>query len=230
MKPQTPTQPTVEPKGEAWDLTKAIAYTENGGKPDIKNTKAGKTGETKSVFQFEPATWSNYSKQVFGKVVPETPDAETYVVQQKVTNWLKQGNTPQQILSMWNAGVGEPNAYTGKFSDGSPSVGTNEKYGVEYNVPEYVDKGMNYLKQFSDSNEPQPNTPTGTTQTSTPPVAQITPAPKTPTSPVAQTPPQGNSGGALSNILAMIKGASAKPSGTQSGLLSSANPAPQQTA
>lgn len=128
-------------------IVKALGYTENGGKPTV--SKKGKTGELKSIFQFEPGTWANYSKQVFGKEVPLTPDTETHVVQQKVSKWLQSGYTPSQIASMWNAGIGEPDAYTGKFSDGTSSTGVNKKYGVAYNVPEYVDKFNNYLKEFS---------------------------------------------------------------------------------
>lgn len=129
-------------------ITKALAYTENGGKPDIKSPKAGKTGEMASIFQLEPDTWKNYSTQVLGQVVPLTPDVETYVVQKKIGQWLQQGYLPKQIASMWNAGVGEPDSYSGKFSDGTSSIGVNKKYGVKYDVPSYVDKFTGYLDEF----------------------------------------------------------------------------------
>jgi hypothetical protein len=133
-------------------ITKAIAYTENGGKPDLKNPKKGKTGETASIFQFEPATWKNDAQQVLGNPdAPLTPENETTVVDTKVKQWLQKGYTPQQIFSMWNAGVGEPDAYTGKFSDGTSSSGVNPKYGVAYSVPKYVDTAMSYLKEFNPS-------------------------------------------------------------------------------
>ncbi len=131
------------------NITKAIGYTENGGKPNLKNLKAGKTGEMRSIFQFTPDTWKNYSTEVFGKVVPLDPDAETYVTKQKVSSWLKKGYKPEQILSIWNAGQGEPDAYSGKFSTGKPSKGVNKKYGVAFDVPGYVKKGMGYLNKFS---------------------------------------------------------------------------------
>lgn len=138
-------------------ITKALAYTENNGAPDISNLNAGKTGELKSIFQFEPDTWKNYSEQAFGKIVPMTPDAETSVVLKKVSNWydqdIKEGYSPEEsakrIASRWNAGAGEPDAYTGKFSDGSPSTGINKKYGIKYSVPEYADKFDKYFKEFS---------------------------------------------------------------------------------
>lgn len=130
----------------AYAITKALAYTENGGKPT--NPQAGKTGELKSIFQFTPGTWKNYSTQTLGKEVPITPDNETHVVVSKVSKWLEQGYTAKQIASMWNAGEGEPDAYTGKFSNGYSSIGVNHKYGVGYNVPRYADTLSNYAKQF----------------------------------------------------------------------------------
>lgn len=144
-------------------ITKALGYTENGGKPNLNNLKAGKTGEMKSLFQFTPATWKNYSQQVFGKDVPISADAETYVVQQKVGKWVdklsqegySQDKIVPMIASMWNAGAGEPDAYTGKFSDGSPSSGVNAKYGVKYDVPSYAKKVTKYTDQFLTQNDPQ---------------------------------------------------------------------------
>jgi hypothetical protein len=35
-------------------ITKAIATQENGGKIDLDNSKAGGSGEMKSIFQFTP--------------------------------------------------------------------------------------------------------------------------------------------------------------------------------
>ncbi len=142
-------------------ITKGLAYTENGGVPDINNPVAGKTGETKSVFQFEPETWKAYSHQIFGKDVPMNADTEAYVVHQKVSKWVddgfKEGLPPEiiakQVASRWNAGPGEANAYTGKFSDGSPSVGINHKYGVKYDVPSYADKVAKYTHEFSQSGQ-----------------------------------------------------------------------------
>jgi len=130
-------------------LAKGLAYTENGGKVDLANTKAGKTGEMKSIYQFTPPTWKNYAQQVFGDPnTPMTNDNETYVVLHKVNGWLKEGYTPEQIASMWNAGTGEPNAYTGKFSNGTSSKGINKKYGVAFDVPTYAKKVTKYTNQF----------------------------------------------------------------------------------
>lgn len=138
----------------AESITKAIGYVENGGKPNHEHLKAGKTGELPSVFQFTPDTWKNYSHEIFGKEVPISPDAETHVVLSKVSKWLEKGYKPEEIFSIWNAGVGEPEAYGGTFSDGSPSVGTNKKYGVKFDVPGYVKKAKSYMDN-GDENNPQ---------------------------------------------------------------------------
>lgn len=130
-------------------ITKALGYTENGGKPNLENLSAGRTGEMKSIFQFTPDTWKNYAGQVFGDPnTPLTPDHETHVVKTKVAGWLEKGYTPKQIASMWNAGVGEPDAYSGKFSNGQPSKGVNKKYGVPYDVPAYANKVDKYTQEF----------------------------------------------------------------------------------
>lgn len=137
-------------------ITKGIAHQENGGKWPTDPVK-GKTGEMRSIFQYTPDTWKNYAGQVTGDPnTPMNPDTETFVTNAKVGKWLddltKQGKSPQEatrmIASMWNAGQGEPNAYTGKFSNGSPSVGVNKKYGVPFNVPKYAEGVSRYADEF----------------------------------------------------------------------------------
>lgn len=129
-------------------IVKAIAYEENGGKLDIDNTKAGSSGELKSIFQFEPGTWDTDSKQVFGKEMPITPDNETYVMKQKVLKWIDEGKTVSEMASMHNSG--NPNAYAENH------VGFN-KYGIKYDTPTYAKKVVNYAKQFYSESQ---NTPT----------------------------------------------------------------------
>ena len=137
-------------------ITKALGYAENGGKPDLKNPKAGKTGEAKSIFQFTPDTWKAYSKEVLGKDnVPITADTESFVVHKKVSDWLNKGYNPKQIASMWNAGIGEPDAYSGKFSNGQPSKGVNAKYGIAFDVPTYAEKVNKYTEEFVNETTPQ---------------------------------------------------------------------------
>ena len=139
-------------------VVKGLAFAENGGIPDVSNPSQGQTGEMKSIFQFTPDTWKNYAQQVSGKAdLPMTPENESLVAYHKVGDWMQKGYTVPQIASMWNAGVGEPNAYTGKFSDGSSSTGINKKYGVKYDVPGYAKKVADYAQQFSqESPEQQP--------------------------------------------------------------------------
>lgn len=120
-------------------IVKAFAYAENGGEPNIKNPSAGKSGELKSVFQFEPSTWETDSKRVFGKVEPIDPDKETYVMQQKVGKWIDEGKTVSEMASEHNSG--NPNAYKENH------VGTN-KYGVKYDTPAYAKKVLDYSREF----------------------------------------------------------------------------------
>lgn len=129
---------------KALSILKAIAYTENGGQPNISKSKAGKSGEMKSVLQFLPATWKEYSKQVTGKDgLPLNPETEMTVGYHKVDNWLSDGYTPEQIFSMWNSG--KPNAYRNNVK------GIN-KNGVSFDTPSYVKKATNYLNEFEGNN------------------------------------------------------------------------------
>lgn len=135
-------------------ITKAIAYNEQGGKPSLDNPAQGKSGEMKSIFQYTPATWKHVSQQVYGKEVPMTADTETYATLERVKGWLDKGYKPSQIFSMWNAGEGEPDAYTGKFGSntgthraGEPSSGVNS-YGVKYDVASYTKRGLEHAKRF----------------------------------------------------------------------------------
>lgn len=137
-------------------ITKAIAYKENGGKVDLDNPVAGKTGEMKSIFQFLPSTWENYAGEILGdKKAPLNKDNETYVVNEKVKRWLRSGKTAKQIASMWNAGTGEPDAHDGTFKvttkthkAGDPSKGILKNSGVAYDVPKYAQDVEDYSKQF----------------------------------------------------------------------------------
>lgn len=149
-------------------VAKGLALTENGGEWP-SNPQAGKTGETKSIFQFEPATWKQYSKEILGKDnVPMNADTESAVAIGKAKKWLDEGYSPPQIASMWNAGENEPDAYTGKFSDGSSSVGMNKKYGINFDVPGYAKKVDGYTKQIYSklmSEQGQSGTMNGITRT-----------------------------------------------------------------
>ena len=192
-----------EKKALTYAITRAIAYTENGGKPDIKNPKAGKTGETKSIFQFEPETWKEDAKKILGdENAPITPDNETKVVTEKVSHWIDKGYNAKQIASMWNAGESEPDAYTGKFSTGKSSKGINTKYGVGYDVPGYAEKVANYAKQFYTQDLSKQIAPTPQMQPTQ--VSQSTPQTTQPSTQSQQS--TGNNIPGLINKLAGING------------------------
>lgn len=128
---------------KAMIIAKGLAYTENGGAPNIENLQAGGSGEMKSIFQFTPATWKNYAKAVKGdENLPLTNENEAEVVHGKVMEWLGKGYTEKQIASMWNAGTGRPNAYKENWK------GVN-KHGVKYDTPAYVDKFTKYYDQIA---------------------------------------------------------------------------------
>ena len=130
-------------------IVKALAYTENGGKPNIKNPSAGQSGELKSIFQFEPGTWKQYSKEVTGHDnLPLDADHETYVVQQKVKKWVDEGKNASQIASLWNSG--NENAYKQNHK------GTNSS-GIAYDTPAYAKKVVSYAKQFYTEQPPTTN-------------------------------------------------------------------------
>ena len=137
-------------------IVKGIAYQENGGKLDLDKLSAGKTGEMKSIFQFLPATWKGYAKEVLGDAnAPLNNENETKVVYEKVKKWLEEGKSVKQIASMWNAGTGEPDAHTGTFKvntgshkAGDPSKGILKKSGVAYDVPKYAENVNNYSQKF----------------------------------------------------------------------------------
>lgn len=128
MNPTAPTQldPTIV------NLSKAIRQTESGGNP----TAVGKSGEY-GAYQYTPDTWAKDSAAA-GVNVPlqqATLAQQNEVAYKKIAALKAQGLNVGQVASVWNSG--DPNAYTGKFSDGKPAVGTNS-YGVHYDVPAYA--------------------------------------------------------------------------------------------
>lgn len=153
MEPQTSTG-SLDPQVIA--LSKAIRQQESGGNAAL----SGKSGEF-GAYQFLPATWDEYSKEA-GVNVPlkqATLEQQNQVAYNKIKQWKDKGLNPGQIASSWNAGPGEPNAYTGTFSNGKPAVGTNAE-GVHYDVPGYATKVAQYYQEYKGkqgvSYNPQP--------------------------------------------------------------------------
>lgn len=196
MPPQTtqpaPATPTQAPSGgldpQVVALAQAVRQQESGG--DASAT--GASGEY-GAYQYEPGTWA---KQAAAAGVDVPLKQATMAQQNQVWyTWAKgmkdQGYTPGQIASMQNAGQGEPNAYTGKFSTGLPSTGTNAD-GVKYNVPQYVNDVMKYYQQYKGQGLQQAPTGNLASATVTPPAGGYTP----PTPPGQTTPAQsGNAAG-----------------------------------
>ena len=124
------------------NLAKAIRQTESGGNFSAK----GKSGEH-GAYQFTPDTW-NRTAPKYGISVPieqATPEQQNAVAYNKIKEWKDSGRDVTQIASMWNAGEQEPDAYTGRFSNGKPATGTN-KFGANYDVPKYAESvGKAYL-------------------------------------------------------------------------------------
>lgn len=150
-------------------IMKALAYAENGGKPDLANTKAGPTGEAKSIFQFTPDTWKLYSKQVFGENnIPLDNQHESIVVHTKILNWLNDGYNTEQIASMWNAGEQRPDAYKENWK------GTNKQYGIAYDTPAYAKKVADYTNKFKQEAETTIGQPSSGIANTTPSVSQTT--------------------------------------------------------
>lgn len=137
MPPQTTSSAGNTPTAldpQAVSLAKAIRQTESGGNP----TAQGKSGEY-GAYQYTEPTWAKNSAAA-GVNVPlkqATLEQQNQVAYNTIKKWKDAGNNPGQIASMWNAGEGEPNAYTGTFSNGKPSTGRNN-YGVQYDVPAYA--------------------------------------------------------------------------------------------
>lgn len=147
---------TLDP--QVVNLARAIRQTESGGDFNAK----GASGEH-GAYQFTNDTWNAQSSK-FGINVPlnkATPEQQNAVAYNQIKEWKDAGHNVAQIASMWNAGQGEPEAYTGKFSNGKTSTGTNN-LGVKFSVPDYAyDVANNYqtYKKQSEPNVPQETQP-----------------------------------------------------------------------
>lgn len=127
--------PTQQLDPTVVNLAKAIRQTETGGDFNA----SGASGEH-GGYQFTEPTWQRYASR-YGINTPlkqATPEQQNAVAYNKIKEWKDKGFDVTQIASMWNAGDAEPNAYSGKFSDGSPSIGQN-KFKVKYDVPKYAE-------------------------------------------------------------------------------------------
>lgn len=101
----------------------------------------GASGEL-GAYQFMPNTWTKWSQEYLQgtgqapQSLAPTQDNQDAVAKFKIQQLLSQGNTPEQIASIWNSGSPNP---AGK-------VGTNSK-GVKYNTPAYVERFKSVLSK-----------------------------------------------------------------------------------
>lgn len=163
----TPSQPSqtqstqLDPQVVA--LSKAIINTESGGNYNAK----GASGEFGAA-QWLPQTWSAQAKQILGDPnAPMTPANQKAVLYGVLYTDKQQGLNPAQIASKWNSG--DSQAYTGTFSSGGSSIGTN-KMGVAYNVPQYVQSVTNAYQQYIKGNQNPTITPNASTAPAAPSV------------------------------------------------------------
>jgi hypothetical protein len=129
--------------GEAGDyatrIAKAIAKHESGG----RQVKGG-SGEF-GIFQFLPATWKAISKQIMGKVLPQTAENETKVAMLKIKQlyerFKKEGaddrTAARNVALVWNTSLaGAEKPFVRK--------GTN-KHGVKYDSGAYANAVLRNL-------------------------------------------------------------------------------------
>lgn len=143
---------------QAVNMAKAIRQSESGGDFNAK----GKSGEH-GGYQYTPDTW-NAEAPKYGINVPieqATPEQQNAVTYNRIKNWKDKGFDVTQIASMWNAGEGEPNAYTGTFGSdtsthkkGDASKGVN-KFGAAYDVPSYVTSVAKAYQQIKGGGQAQ---------------------------------------------------------------------------
>lgn len=146
------------------NLAKAIRQTESGGDFNAK----GQSGEH-GGYQYTPDTWNAVAPKygITSKLETATPQEQNAVTYNRIKEWKDSGKNVTQIASMWNAGEGEPDAYTGKFGKdtgshkaGDPSRGVNA-YGAKYDVPKYAESVANAYLALKNGGEVQqdPNNP-----------------------------------------------------------------------
>ncbi len=143
------------------NMAKAIRQSETGG-----NFKAtGKAGEI-GAYQFLPSTWKAQAPKygITSTLDKATPEEQNAVAYNKIKEWKDSGHDVTQIASMWNAGEGEPNAYTGRFSNGHPSIKKNPDGSTKFDVPSYAKSVASAYLKFKNGGIAQqdPSNPSAT--------------------------------------------------------------------
>lgn len=119
---------------DANHILHALKSIESGGDYGISNRQgSGAYG----AYQIMPGSWVDWSRELFGKVVPKTEDNQDAIAQFKVKQLLEEGKSPRQIASVWYSGKPD---YFGKRGSWR---------GIPYNVASYVEKFQNAFDKLS---------------------------------------------------------------------------------
>jgi hypothetical protein len=89
-------------------------------------------------YQILPTTWKNWSKMYFGKQLIMSPENQDLMIETVITDWVDKGLTVAQIAAKWNSG-----SHVGW----QKKIGIN-KFGVPYNVPQYVNNFVNHYNKI----------------------------------------------------------------------------------
>lgn len=118
------------------NLTKAMRKVESRDNYNIglAGNRPGLSGEI-GAYQWTPQTWQKHAQMAGINPADISPVNQDKVAYKVVEQYKKQGYTPEQIVSMWNAGEGKPNAYAENWR------GRNSM-GVAYDTPAHVKKVM----------------------------------------------------------------------------------------
>jgi hypothetical protein len=131
-----------QPDVQALALTKAIRQQESGG-----NYKAvGDAGTSTGAYQFQPATWKQYSKEILGDENAEmSEENQNAVAYGKVKKWKDSGLGPAEVAAAWNAGEGSVRSGAWTKNVGTTSINGQQ---IEYNTPKYAQDVVNTFKQL----------------------------------------------------------------------------------
>lgn len=145
-------------------LSKAIRQSESGGNP----TAVGDNGKSYGAYQYSEAQWAKDSADA-GVNVPlrQATLPQQNEVAYKALAKRQQENPTWNIgnqASAWNAGLGEPDAYKGTFSNGQSSIKKNPDGTTKFDVPAYAKSVATAYQQLKQGQSvgADPNNPSST--------------------------------------------------------------------
>lgn len=81
-------------------IVEAIKQVESEGGVNCGQGESGEYG----CYQYMSDTWERYSKDVLGYVPEQTKINEEYVTVKKVSEWVRDGLSIEEIALVWNQG------------------------------------------------------------------------------------------------------------------------------